>query len=84
MGHVHDGGVNALLTINGKTVCDSTAIYGGDGNHALSPDGRPWETIRAMTECNDPIAVKAGDVISTTAVYDTTLHALYVKIHLEH
>jgi hypothetical protein len=73
---VHDGGVHIILKLNDKQICDSRAIYGGDGNEAVGPDGRPWETIRAMTECNDPIPVKAGDILSTTAVYDTTAHAL--------
>jgi hypothetical protein len=75
-GHIHDGGVNIFLELNGKTVCDSRAIYGGEGNSAMAPDGRKWETIRAMTECNEPIPVKAGDNVSTTAMYDTSAHAL--------
>lgn len=64
------------MTLNDKLVCDSKAIYGGDGNSAKAPDGRTWETIRSMTECNQPIPIKKGDILETTAIYDTNAHAL--------
>jgi hypothetical protein len=75
-GHVHNGGTNIFLTLNGKVVCNSRAVYGGDENHAIAPNGKIWDTIHTMTECNEPIQVKAGDTVSTIAVYDTTAHPL--------
>jgi Stress up-regulated Nod 19 len=74
-GHVHDGGTNILLTLNNKTICDSKATYGGDDVTLKS--GKHWETILSMSDCSEPVKVKAGDYISTTAIYDTTKHALY-------
>jgi Stress up-regulated Nod 19 len=73
-GHVHDGGTNIFLTLNDKIICDSKATYGGD--NGTSPNGNRWETIVSMGECNTPIPVKAGDYLSTTAIYDTTKHPL--------
>jgi hypothetical protein len=73
-GHVHDGGTNILLTLNDKVICDSYATYGGD-NATLS-NGKNWETILSMSECNEPVKVKAGDMLSTTAIYDTSKHPL--------
>jgi Stress up-regulated Nod 19 len=75
-GHLHDGGVQVLLTLNDRVICDSRAIYGGDGSSSVGPNGKPWETIREMTQCTDAIAIKKGDVISMRSVYDTSLHPL--------
>jgi hypothetical protein len=74
-GHMHDGGVNVLLTLNNKTICDSQAIYGG-GNSSVGVGGKKWETIREMTQCTNAVPIKAGDVIRMLSVYDTTLHPL--------
>jgi hypothetical protein len=75
-GHLHDGGINVLLMVNGKVVCDSRAVYGGDGSQSVRPDGKPWETIREMTQCNEAIPIKAGDQVSLMSIYDTLLHPL--------
>jgi hypothetical protein len=75
-GHLHDGGINVLLMLNGQVICDSRAIYGGDGSEGVGPNGKPWETIREMTQCSKPSAIKAGDLISLMSIYDTTLHPL--------
>jgi hypothetical protein len=52
-GHLHDGGVNALLTVNDKVVCDSQAVYGLDSRETktLAPNGRQWQVITEMTQC---------------------------------
>jgi hypothetical protein len=35
--HLHDGGVNMTIYVNGKNVCSSKAIYGGtDGGFAIN------------------------------------------------
>jgi hypothetical protein len=46
-GHLHDGGVKMVLDINGKTVCESVATYGGPSG-TLIVDGKKWETIRCV------------------------------------
>jgi hypothetical protein len=75
-GHMHDGGVNVVLTLNGKVICESRAIYGGSGSESVGPDGKPWQTIREMTQCTNAIPVKKGDVIRMLSVYNTNLHPL--------
>jgi hypothetical protein len=67
------GGVNIILKINDKVVCDSKALYGGPG-FTTTVDGKVWETIRESTKCLDPILVKKGDRVYMQANYDTVLH----------
>jgi hypothetical protein len=76
MGHLHDGGTNIQLLINGRIVCDSKATYGGEQGTLETEDGKKWETISSMTACRDPIPVKTGDVITMVSMYDTALHPL--------
>ena len=76
MGHLHDGGTNIQLLLNGKLVCDSVATYGGPRGTFLNGDGSKWETISSMSSCRDPIRVKKGDVMTLVSVYDTDLHPL--------
>jgi len=73
-GHMHDGGVNLFLTVNDKVVCNSTAIYGGEGHTAKTADGKVWETINTSSYCNKTIPVKKGDKIVMQANYDVGLH----------
>jgi hypothetical protein len=72
---MHDGGTGVSLFINGKQVCTSKAVYGAGGEKALV-NGQTWETIAKMTECLDPIPVKAGDVIKVEGGFDTATHPL--------
>ncbi|KAF2668043.1 hypothetical protein BT63DRAFT_426879 [Microthyrium microscopicum] len=81
IGHLHDGGVGIQLELNGRLICDSKAIYGGAGSETIGADGKKWATISSMTECNDPVPVKAGDKVTTVAVYDTDLHPLRHAAH---
>jgi hypothetical protein len=71
---LHDGGINIMLKINDKEVCNSKASYGGEGHVTKTPDGRTWETIRETSTCYDPIKVKKGDKIYMQANYDLDLH----------
>lgn len=73
-GHMHDGGIDIEFKINDKTVCDSRAVYGGEGHTAKTTDGKTWETIRESTYCNNTIPVKKGDKIFMQANYDVDLH----------
>ena len=72
---MHDGGTSVSLSLNGKHQCTSTAVYGGQGGR-LTVNGKIWETISKMTECNEPIRVKVGDIIKVKGTYDTKKHPL--------
>jgi len=73
-GHLHDGGDNLILKVNNVTVCDSKAVYGGAASTAKMADGTTWETINHMTQCQEPVPVKKGDVLTVHANYDFVLH----------
>ena len=70
-GHLHDGGDHVEMTVNGKSVCQSKAIYGGASGTAA---GGNWTTVSDMSTCNDPIAVKKGDQLAISAKYDLQAH----------
>ncbi|KAF2675179.1 hypothetical protein BT63DRAFT_462626 [Microthyrium microscopicum] len=72
-GHMHDGGTSVNMLLNGKVVCTSKAIYGSTANGA-GVDGKEWQTITKMEECEAPIPVKKGDTVKITATYDMKQH----------
>jgi hypothetical protein len=63
------------LYMNDKLVCNSQAVYGGKGG-VLVEDGKTWETISRMEECQKPIKVKKNDLLKMVAVYDIEKHPL--------
>jgi hypothetical protein len=68
-GHLHDGGINLIVRLNGKLVCDSEAMY--TGGNSTADSGQPkWETISEMTKCREPVQVKKGDNFTLEAKYD--------------
>ena len=70
-----DGGDFINMTLNGKHVCTSTAVYGSADQTMKMSDGRTWETISDMTYCNkEAIRIKKGDVIKFSASYDNEKH----------
>ncbi|RDI85061.1 hypothetical protein Vi05172_g5044 [Venturia inaequalis] len=73
-GHVHDGGTTVSIIVNNATICDSTAIYGTNGQTLKNADGSQWQTVSAMSECNEPTKVKKGDKVVIDARYDLDLH----------
>jgi hypothetical protein len=75
-GHLHDGGVAMELLINNKSLCNSTAEYGGKEGSFTDEEGKKWESISKMSSCEGPIKVKKGDKIEMVAYYDTELHPL--------
>jgi hypothetical protein len=68
-GHMHDGGVNVDFKLNGKSICNSKAIYGGADQTTII-DGKAWATISRMESCSSPIKVVKGDVIDISANFD--------------
>ncbi|QDS72520.1 hypothetical protein FKW77_000157 [Venturia effusa] len=73
--HMHDGGVNTTVILNGKPACTLKAKYGGtDGGATIN--GQKWETITAYDVCSEPIKVSKGDKITMEAWYDLTAHKL--------
>ena len=60
------------VLINGKTICESKAEYVG-----TTGDGK-WATIKDMSQCKEPTAVKKGDLLTINAVYDLDQHPAYV------
>jgi len=73
-GHMHDGGVGVVVSVNGKESCTSKAIYGGEGHEGVDPDGKPWSTLRELTICDQPIKVKKGDKLGLEAQFDMEKH----------
>jgi len=73
-GHLHDGGIDLNLKVNGKTVCVSRAQYGGEGHVTKTADGKVWETIKETSTCDQPIKVSKGDKIYMQANYDLDMH----------
>jgi hypothetical protein len=73
-GHMHNGGVGVVVSVNGKESCTSKAIYGGEGHEGVDPDGKPWSTLRELTICDQPIEVKKGDKLGLEAQFDMEKH----------
>jgi len=73
-GHLHDGGIELRASINGKEVCKSEVVYGGEGHVTEQYDGSKTESIKTTTECNGGFEVKRGDKLDVTALYDLGLH----------
>jgi Stress up-regulated Nod 19 len=69
-GHLHDGGDHIILTQNGKTICDSHAIYGPQKEEG----GIKWSVIEQMEQCTKPVKVTKGDKLQMTSFYDTEKH----------
>jgi hypothetical protein len=76
-GHTHDGGQAVLVTIDGKTACNSTATYGGKpeyySKHAMH-EGSATEHLSAMKVCAGENVgvkeVKKGQKWNLKAIYD--------------
>jgi hypothetical protein len=73
--HLHDGGTSVSLFHNNKLYCTSNAIYGGKSG-VLTVDGKKVETISKLTECNEPLKIKVGDILKVEAAFDTGKHPL--------
>lgn len=62
------------MKVNGKSICESTATYGGKTQTAKGADGKVWDTISAMKGCRDVVSVKKGDKITIEAKFDLEKH----------
>ena len=71
--HQHTGAINGTLSLNGKPVCTSSAIYGTD---PANPPGNEKGYIVNFTRCIDQdhlgnsLRLEKGDVLSIEALYD--------------
>ena len=63
-----------MVKINGQVVCDSKAVYGGDGRSSKDENGKAKETLSGQTDCPPALKVKKGDKLSLVANYDLELH----------
>jgi hypothetical protein len=72
-GHLHDGGVDMVVKLNGKEICRSKAAYGGIG-HEVEVGGEVMKTISGMSLCSNALEVAKGDTLSITANFDTKAH----------
>ena len=63
-GHIHAGGTEVVLTLNGKDICISKPSYNNAG------------VITEMSICPKPIFLKKGDSFALRGTYDLTKHAL--------
>jgi hypothetical protein len=73
--HLHDGGIESRLKVNGKLACTSKAIYGGEKG-TTTVAGKEWATIQGYEFCDGPIDVKKGDQIVLESTYDLIKHQL--------
>jgi hypothetical protein len=72
-GHMHDGGDAVEFLLNGKQICNSKAIYGGEAT-TTTIDGKSWQTISKMEACFEPVKVKVGDTLEVAAHFDLQKH----------
>ncbi|KAH7405670.1 hypothetical protein DE146DRAFT_778966 [Phaeosphaeria sp. MPI-PUGE-AT-0046c] len=68
-GHMHDGGLNMTMYMNGDPLCVSTQLY---DNQAAE------QHIVAAGICKDTGRVKDGDVLWADAKYDPNIHPLII------
>jgi hypothetical protein len=63
-----------VVKVNGQVVCDSKAVYGGDGRSSKDGNGKTEETLSGQTDCSPALKVKKGDKLAVLANYDLELH----------
>jgi hypothetical protein len=82
-GHVHDGGTNLKLSLDGKELCDSKASYEPPKRLTSQVDSRTgtsgkFEHVRAMSGCfgdtERPTKIKAGQHWRIEGLYDFEKH----------
>jgi len=78
-GHLHDGGNNIVMKLNGRTVCDSRAVY---GQNTTGVDGKSWMALSNMTQCHEPIKVQRGDQMEVEAFFDLDKHPARKHAHV--
>jgi hypothetical protein len=74
-GHLHPGGLwnDLKLTRDGKTV----RIFRSKANYFEPAGAVSWDVAMTAANPNWRVAVKKGDILSTTATYDTTRASWY-------
>src|SRR4051794_15982006 len=74
-GHLHPGGLwtDLKLTRDGKTV----NVFRSRANYFEPAGATSWDVSMTATGPNWRVAIKKGDVLSTTATYDTTKASWY-------
>lgn len=65
-GHLHQGGEEMSLSVDGVQKCVSKPTYDSAG------------VITTMSLCPEVIEIKAGQVLTIASVYDIQAHKLYV------
>ncbi|KAF2666211.1 hypothetical protein BT63DRAFT_53020 [Microthyrium microscopicum] len=75
VGHMHDGGVDVKILVNGKPVCTSNAEYGSRPEYIASPEAiaqgaSKSSHISRYTPCIAIGDIKKGDKLKLTADYD--------------
>ena len=63
-----------VVTLNGKTICESQAQYGGLGHEQIQGNGEVWKTIASMSSCGESIRVRKGDKLNFVANFDLAKH----------
>jgi len=78
VGHLHDGGTDITLFVNGKKVCKSGQVYGAKPEF-IEPDSMGdmagMKHISACGVCQNFAEISKGDTIKMVANYDTSKHA---------
>ena len=78
VGHMHDGGLEVQITVNGKSVCSSKAEYNTSPDYISDPKSKH---ISRYTPCIAIGDIKKGDKLALSAGYDfDTYPPLYDKV----
>jgi Stress up-regulated Nod 19 len=72
--HLHDGGVDMSVKINGREICRSEARYGGPGHEGKNAKGEAISIIHGATMCDEPVQVHKGDKLDIVASFDMEKH----------
>ncbi|KAI5856026.1 hypothetical protein BZA05DRAFT_434459 [Tricharina praecox] len=89
-GHVHDGGHETAILLNGKEICVSRQLYGMKPGYTVPEGGLPGGSghddgghgheaskhISTSGICKDYGTVNVGDTLTVVARYNTTMHPL--------
>ena len=74
VGHIHTGGLNISLSVNGETVCTSFPTYGATEGVAGDEKGYLVRMSHCLDSATRPLELRKGDVVSVDGYYYVGSH----------